>query len=48
MILPDSLYEEKESILKQREFTRKPIDDKKALFEDIFYLKYNSSLYKFL
>jgi len=47
MILPDSLYEEKESILKQREFDRKPIDAKKALFEGILYLKKGSELYEF-
>ena len=47
MIIPDSIYEEKESIIKQREFERKPIDGKKALFEGILYLKYGSELYEF-
>ena len=48
MIIPDAIYEETEVILKQREFQRKPIDGKKALFEDILYLKHNNELYKFL
>jgi hypothetical protein len=47
MIIPDSIYEEKEAIIKQREFERKPIDSKKALFEGILYLKNNSELYEF-
>jgi len=47
MIIPDVVYEEKESILRQREFQRKAVDDKKALFEDILYVKYKSDLYPF-
>ncbi|MEI6673507.1 MAG: hypothetical protein WCL02_09860 [bacterium] len=47
MIIPGSIYEEKEYIMKQREFERKPIDGKKALFEGTLYLKNGSELYEF-
>ncbi|MDD3263187.1 MAG: recombinase family protein [Candidatus Absconditabacteria bacterium] len=47
MIIPDFIYKEKEIIIKQREFERKPIDGKKALFEGILYIKNNSELYEF-
>jgi hypothetical protein len=47
MIIPDIIYEEKEVIIKQREFQRKHIDNKKALFEEILYLRIDSELYGF-
>jgi len=47
MIIPDTVYEEKDAILKQREFQRKAVDGKKALFEDILYVKHDSELYSF-
>lgn len=47
MIIPDTIYEEKESILEQREFQSQTINHKKALFEDIFYVKHKSALYPF-
>ena len=48
MIVPDIIYDDKEAILKQRKFQRKSIDDKKALFEDILYVKSGGKLYGFL
>jgi hypothetical protein len=47
MIIPDFIYQEKEDILKQREFQRNLISCKKSLFEGILYLKNNSELYAF-
>lgn len=47
IIIPDTIYEQKESILKEWKLKSKDLVENKTLFEDILYLSYNNNLYPF-
>lgn len=48
MIIPNAIYQQKDSITEGRKFDRKENNNKKCLFENILYVKYNDELHKFV